>query len=88
MVWCKSALNRSEAIKIEPGAKLKELRIQAGMSQSELGEAVSVSFAQVQKYKGAEIRIAASTLVQVCKVFNVGPMVFLGPYFPSEIVSE
>jgi DNA-binding transcriptional regulator YiaG len=48
----------SKTIEIEIGAKLKELRLQAGMSQDKFGTAMGVSHTQVQKYEQGKNRIA------------------------------
>ncbi|WP_457298762.1 helix-turn-helix domain-containing protein [Phyllobacterium sp. P5_D12] len=53
----------SKKIDIEIGAKLKEPRLQAGMSQEKFGRAMGFSYAQVQKYEQGKNRIAVSTLV-------------------------
>jgi transcriptional regulator with XRE-family HTH domain len=71
----------SKKIDIEMGAKLKELRLQAGMSQEKFGAAMGFSHAQVQKYEQGKNRIAVSTLVGICEVLGANPMDFLDPYF-------
>jgi len=44
------------------GARLRLLRIAAGVSQTGLGETLNVSFQQIQKYEQGTNRIAASRL--------------------------
>ncbi len=80
--------NRSGRIEIEVGAKLRELRIQAGMSQSELGTAMGVSHTQVQKYEQGRNRMAVSTLVRICEILGASPMDFLDPYFRGRISNQ
>lgn len=54
------------------GANLRALRIARGLSQTALGEAVNISFQQIQKYEHGTNRVGASRLWQFCLVFNVG----------------
>ncbi|KAA0069938.1 helix-turn-helix transcriptional regulator [Tardiphaga sp. P9-11] len=42
--------------------RIREIRIEKRLSQAEIGEAVGVSFQQIQKYERAANRISASTL--------------------------
>lgn len=53
------------------GARVRELRIRAGVSQVELGRALGVSFQQVQKYEKGANRMGASKLVQISKTLGV-----------------
>lgn len=53
------------------GAKLREIRFAAGMSQVALGKTIGVSFQQVQKYESATNRISASTLYEACQALDV-----------------
>ena len=52
------------------GAKLARIRKQCGWSQSALGEAVGVSFQQIQKYENAQNRIATSRLIHIARTLN------------------
>lgn len=51
-------------------------RILLGMSQEKLGEALSLTFQQVQKYEKGTNRIGASRLQQIAKTLNVPPAYF------------
>jgi transcriptional regulator with XRE-family HTH domain len=53
------------------GARVRELRIRAGVSQVELGRALGVSFQQIQKYEKGSNRMGASRLVQVSQTLGV-----------------
>ncbi|MEQ8450011.1 MAG: helix-turn-helix transcriptional regulator [Nitratireductor sp.] len=53
------------------GARVRELRIRAGVSQVELGRALGVSFQQIQKYEKGSNRMGASRLVQVSNALGV-----------------
>ncbi len=52
------------------GANLARLRKERGWSQSALGEAVGVSFQQIQKYKNAQNRIATSRLIHIAEALD------------------
>ena len=73
-----------EAIDKEIGGTLRQLRLRARLTQQGLGNAIGVSFAQVQKYENGKNRIALSTLIQICKVLDVHPMEFIGQYFETD----
>jgi transcriptional regulator with XRE-family HTH domain len=51
-------------------------RILLGMSQEKLGEAIELTFQQVQKYEKGTNRIGASRLQQIAKILNVPPGFF------------
>ena len=53
------------------GRKLRLFRVNAGYSQSELGEAVGVRFQQVQKYESGLNRVSASRLWDFARVLEV-----------------
>jgi transcriptional regulator with XRE-family HTH domain len=53
------------------GTRLRMRRVQAGLSQEKLGEALGITFQQVQKYEKGTNRIGASRLQLAAKVLNV-----------------
>ncbi len=53
------------------GYKLKLRRVDAGMSQEALGEKVSLSFQQIQKYEKGANRISASRLFELARILEV-----------------
>lgn len=50
--------------------RLRLARIEAGLSQTELGSAVGVTFQQIQKYEKALNRVTASSLLRMAHVLN------------------
>jgi transcriptional regulator with XRE-family HTH domain len=52
------------------GEKIRTRRTVAGLSQSELGEALGVSFQQVQKYEKGVNRVSAVRLEQIATALN------------------
>jgi transcriptional regulator with XRE-family HTH domain len=63
---------------LEVGPGLVEIVRQAGqgLSQTELGKAVGVTFQQVQKYENGANRVSASCLQQIANVLKVRPDFF------------
>ena len=62
-----------------PGAKIKELRLLAGMSQEELGKRVGVQRAAIQKYeKGTVENIPIKTIEKIAQIFDVSPTYIVG----------
>ena len=58
------------------GARLKMRRVTVGMSQSKLGEALEITFQQIQKYEKGSNRIGASRLQELARVLSVPPAFF------------
>ena len=52
------------------GEKIRTRRVVAGMSQAELGEALGVTFQQVQKYEKGTNRVSAVRLEQIAKALG------------------
>lgn len=73
------AANRQDeaAIDQQIGQRLRVRRLMLGMSQQALGEAVGVSFQQIQKYERGIDRISSSKLVRLASHLGVGPTYFL-----------
>ena len=63
------------------GARIRALRVAARVSQSALGEAIGISFQQVQKYELGKDRVTASTLQAIAIVLGVHP----GSFFDGEV---
>jgi transcriptional regulator with XRE-family HTH domain len=58
------------------GKRVRMRRLMLNMSQTALGEAVGVSFQQVQKYENGVNRIGASRLQHIARILGV-PAAFL-----------
>ena len=58
------------------GARVRMRRMMLGMSQETLGEALGLSFQQVQKYEKGANRIGASRLQQIAQILQVGVSFF------------
>jgi transcriptional regulator with XRE-family HTH domain len=59
-----SKRGRSE-VDVQVGRRLREARLLAGISQSQLGARIGVTFQAVQKYETGENRLSASRLLAV-----------------------
>lgn len=58
------------------GNRVRMRRILAGLSQEKLGEALGLTFQQVQKYEKGTNRIGASRLQQISKILEAPPAFF------------
>src|SRR5258708_21416174 len=57
------------------GSRVRMRRMMLGMSQEKLGDALSLTFQQVQKYEKGTNRIGASRLQQISQILQV-PVAF------------
>src|ERR1041385_5585031 len=64
------------------GSRVRMRRIMLGMSQERLGEALGLTFQQVQKYEKGTNRIGASRLQQIAHILQV-PVAFFFEGGPS-----
>jgi transcriptional regulator with XRE-family HTH domain len=53
------------------GARVRLRRLQRGLSQTDLGDGLGVTFQQVQKYEKGANRIGASRLSQISTILNI-----------------
>jgi transcriptional regulator with XRE-family HTH domain len=58
-------------IDVQVGARLRLRRNMLGLSQEKLGEAIGLTFQQVQKYERGANRIGASRLYELSRVLDV-----------------
>ena len=62
----------------EIGARVRRARKERGLTQTQLGKSLNVSFQQVQKYERGTNRISSSALILIARVLNVSPHELLG----------
>jgi transcriptional regulator with XRE-family HTH domain len=67
------------------GLRLRDLRLQRGMSQTGLGNAIGVTFQQVQKYEKGLNRVTGARLERVASLFDVPVSFFYGDGSTSDI---
>jgi transcriptional regulator with XRE-family HTH domain len=71
------------------GARVRMRRMMLGMSQTNLGEAVGLTFQQIQKYERGTNRIGASRLQHIAHILQVPASFFFeGLPLPTETSSE
>ena len=71
------------------GSRVRMRRMMLGMSQEKLGDALGLTFQQVQKYEKGTNRIGASRLQQISHILKV-PVAFFfegAPLLPGQSVS-
>ena len=56
---------------VEIGRKIRALRLERGLSQTDLAGGIGLTFQQVQKYEKGVNRVSASRLQQACNVLQV-----------------
>ncbi len=72
------------------GSRVRMRRMMLGMSQEKLGDALSLTFQQVQKYEKGTNRIGASRLQQISNILQV-PVAFFfegAPILPEGAVPQ
>jgi len=62
---------RPDAVDIHVGARLRERRLQLGMTQEHLADSVGLTFQQIQKYERGVNRMGASRLWEVARALDV-----------------
>ena len=55
---------------VHVGQRAREARVAKGMTQTDLGDALGLSFQQVQKYEKGTNRIGSSRLWEICKILD------------------
>jgi transcriptional regulator with XRE-family HTH domain len=65
------------------GHKIRARRMMLGMSQTELGAALDVTFQQIQKYEGGVNRVSASVLEELAATLRV-PITYFFDGQPAE----
>jgi transcriptional regulator with XRE-family HTH domain len=74
----KSKVKSTNSDDIDVGARIRARRMARGMSQTELGNALGVTFQQVQKYERGVNRVGAGRLVRVAESLDVPVSFFFG----------
>ena len=69
---------RAGAEDVEIGRKIRALRLERGLSQSNLGEGIGLTFQQVQKYEKGMNRVSAGRLQRIADMLNIPVTFFYG----------
>jgi transcriptional regulator with XRE-family HTH domain len=67
------------ALEVPFGNKLRQFRLTKGMSQTDLGKQLGLTFQQIQKYEKGANRMSASTLQKAAIVLGVPITDFFDP---------
>ena len=78
--------SRPSPIDIHVGSRIRLRRTLLGMSQERLGEALGLTFQQVQKYERGVNRVGASRLFDLSRVLDV-PISFFFDDLPESLAS-
>jgi transcriptional regulator with XRE-family HTH domain len=70
-------------VDIHVGSRVRMRRTLLGMSQEKLGDALGLTFQQVQKYERGANRVGASRLFEISRILDV-PVSFFFEDMPSE----
>jgi transcriptional regulator with XRE-family HTH domain len=65
------------------GARLRQYRLRAGLSQESLGARVGVTFQQIQKYENGSNAIATTRLPSICAALNIAPNDLYGTLYTN-----
>lgn len=74
----KRAVFDTDDLDVEIGARVRHIRKMRGLSQTDLGHAIGVTFQQVQKYERGSNRISSSALIFIARALEISPGVLLG----------
>ncbi len=78
---------RPNPVDIHVGARVRLRRTLLGMSQEKLGEAIGLTFQQVQKYERGANRIGSSRLYDLSRVLDV-PVAFFFDDMPDTVAAS
>ncbi len=71
-------------IDVHVGHRIRMRRTLLGMSQEKLGEAIGLTFQQVQKYERGANRVGSSRLFDLCRVLDV-PITYFFEDMPTSV---
>ena len=75
-------------VDVHVGARARVRRTLLGMTQTDLADALGLTFQQVQKYERGTNRISASRLYEMCRVLDVSIVYFFEDMPPEGAVSS
>ena len=78
---------RANPVDVHVGARVRMRRTLLGLSQEKLGDALGLTFQQVQKYERGANRIGASRLYQISQVLDV-PVSYFFDELPNAVVEQ
>ncbi len=78
---------RPNPVDVHVGARVRVRRTLLGLSQEKLGDAIGLTFQQVQKYERGANRIGSSRLFDLSRVLDV-PLGFFFEDMPSDVAAS
>ena len=78
--------SKPDPIDVHVGSRVRLRRTLLGMSQEKLGDALGLTFQQIQKYERGANRIGASRLYKIAKILNV-PVSYFYEERPEDVES-
>ncbi len=78
---------RPNPVDVHVGARVRLRRTLLGMSQEKLGDAIGLTFQQVQKYERGANRIGSSRLFDLSRVLDV-PIAFFFDEMPGDVAAR
>ncbi len=81
------AIDGPRPVDVHVGARLRLRRTLLGISQEKLGEAVSLTFQQIQKYERGANRVGASRLFEFSRILGV-PVSYFFDDMPKEVADS
>ncbi len=78
---------RPSPVDMHVGARVRQRRVMQGMTQTDLANALGLTFQQVQKYERGTNRIAASRLLDLSRVLDV-PINYFFDDMPPEVAAS
>jgi transcriptional regulator with XRE-family HTH domain len=79
-------LAKFHTVDVHVGARMRQRRTLLAMSQTKLGDAVGLTFQQIQKYERGANRIGSSRLYEFAKILDV-PVSYFFDEMPSNALS-
>lgn len=77
----------SHAVDVHVGKRLRQRRTLLGMSQTKLGDAVGLTFQQIQKYERGSNRMGSSRLFEFAKILDV-PVPYFFDKMPANALAD
>ena len=60
------------------GQRLKELRMEKGLTQTELAKVLNTTQKSISKYENEYLDVSTETIIKICKYFEVSADYLLG----------
>jgi transcriptional regulator with XRE-family HTH domain len=83
----KKMISKPDPIDIHVGSRVRLRRTLLGMSQEKLGNALGLTFQQIQKYERGANRIGSSRLYRLSKIMDI-PVSFFFEEIPDGIIDQ